>query len=124
MSCKGAAEALVVRAAALGQHGRKLTADEREQVVSGIPNYPSWLLELLSSVPLCGLWLGWQGGAREHHEVQWMQVSDAELILRECVEAYPGIDLLPGGYVSIGADDGGGAAYFVSANKGDDPPLY
>jgi hypothetical protein len=130
MSCQSAAEALVVRAAALGHRGRKFTAKERKQLVAAIPVYPAWLLELLSSVPLCGLWLGcedpstYASGQRRTYEVQWLEVAKPDLILRECLEAYPGIGLLSGGYVNFGGNDGSGNPYFVPANKGDDPPLY
>ena len=54
------AEALVARAAACGKRGRTLSTDERNRLTAALPVYPTWLLDLLSAVPLCGLELGWQ----------------------------------------------------------------
>jgi hypothetical protein len=121
------AEALVARAGACGKHGRRLTADERNRLTAALPVYPTWLLDLLSAVPLCGLELGWQACDSEpgFDGVSWMEVSNAEGILLESLEGYPGLAILSAGYVNFGGDSGGGGdPYFIPINEGIDPPLY
>src|SRR5688500_5289673 len=127
MSVRVAAEAVVTRAAALGMRGRTLTNDERQRLASALPIYPHWLLDLLSAVPLCGLELGWQAVEPEpgFEGVPWVTVSDGESILWESLEGYPGLGILPAGYVNFGGDAGGGGdPYFLPVHEGDDPPLY
>ena len=121
------AEALVARAAAHGKRGRTLTADERNRLTAALPVYPIWLLDLLSAFPLCGLELGWQAYDPEpdFDGVSWVEVSNAEGILWESLEGYPGLAILPAGYVNFGGDaSGGGDPYFIPIDEGVDPPLY
>ncbi len=54
----------------------------------------------------------------------WVEVSDAAGILSESLELYPGLGILPAGYVNFGGSDGTGDPYFICAHAGDDPPLY
>ena len=126
MDVRTAAEALVARAAALGIRGRTLSPDERQRISAGLPVYPAWLLDLLSAVPLCGLRLGWQAyePKPDFDGVMWVEVSDADGILSESLDLYPGIGILPAGYVNFGGSDGSGDPYFLCAHEGDDPPLY
>jgi hypothetical protein len=122
-----AAESLVARASAVGRQGRVLSAEDRHRLTAALPEYPSWLLDLLSSVPLCGLELGWQAFDPEpgFDGLGWVEVTDADGILWETLEAHPGLALLPAGYVNFGGDScGGGDPYFVSVHEGADPPLY
>jgi hypothetical protein len=127
MTVRAAADELVSRAAALGRRGRSLTEEERHRVVAALPTYPSWMLDLLSAVPLCGLELGWQAFDPEpgFDGVLWIEVSNADGILWESLEGYPGLGILPAGYVNFGGDAGGGGdPYFFPVQEGDDPPLY
>ena len=127
MAVRSAAEALIARAAALGIHGRTLTSEERQRIAAALPAYPAWLLDVLSAVPLCGLQLGWQAfdPEPEFDGIQWVAVSNADGILWESLEGYPGLGILPAGYVNFGGDaDGGGDPYFLPVHDGDDPPLY
>ncbi len=127
MSLIAAAEALVARAAAQGKRGRTLTADDRSRLIAALPVYPTWLLDLLSAVPLCGLELGWQayGHTPGFDGVSWVEVSNAEGIVWESLEGYPGLAILPAGYDNFGGDAGGGGdPYFIPINDGVDPPLY
>ncbi len=127
MTVRAAAETLVDRAAARGMRGRTLTIDECKRLTIALPVYPIWLLDLLSVVPLCGLELGWREFEPELDDdgVAWVRVSDAEGILWETLEGYPGLGILPAGYVNFGGDAGGGGdPYFVPVDEGDDPPLY
>jgi hypothetical protein len=121
------AEALVARAATLGKRGRTLSSDERNRLTAALPAYPSWLLDLLTTVPLCGLELGWQADDAEPDDdgLGWVRVSDADGILFESLEAYPGLGILPAGYLNFGKDAiGGGDPYFLPIHEGEDPPLY
>ena len=127
MTAHTAAKELVVRAASRGAHGSTLTADERQRLARALPIYPAWLLDLLSTVPVCGLELGWQ--AYDHEPgfdgVAWVEVSNADGILWESLDGYPGLAILSVGYVNFGSDAGGGGnPYFVPVDEGDDPPLY
>lgn len=127
MDVQVAAEALVARAAAHGVRGRTLTIDERQRLASALPVYPTWLLDLLSTVPLCGLELGWRAfePAPDFDGVLWIEVSNADGILWESLEGYPGLGILPAGYVNFGGDSGGGGdPYFLPVHEGEDPPLY
>lgn len=126
MKVKEAAEALVARAAARGIHGRTLGPSERQQIAAALPAYPAWLLDLLSSVPLCGLELGWEAyePAPDFDGVLWVEVSDAAGILSESLELYPGIAILQAGYINFAGGAGSGDPYFLDARAGDDPPLY
>ncbi len=123
---RAAAEALAALAASLGIRGRTLRADERQRMVAALPVYPAGLLDLLSTVPLCGLRLGWQAYPPKpgFDGVLWVEVSDAAGILSESLELYPGLGILPAGYVNFGGSDGSGDPYFICAHAGDDPPLY
>ena len=124
---RAAAEALADRAAALGLGGRTLTADERHRLAAAMPAYPAWMLDLLATVPVCGLELGWQAYDREpgFDGVAWIEVSNADGILWESCKGYPGLAILPAGYVNFGGDSGGGGdPYFVPVREGKDPPLY
>ena len=52
-------------------------------------------------------------------------MSNADGILWESLEGYPGLGILPAGYVNFGGDAGGGGdPYFLPVHEGDDPPLY
>lgn len=126
MTVRAEAEALVARAAALGLRGRTLTTDERRRIAVALTVYPAWLLDLLSEVPLCGLRLGWRASdpTPRWNGVLWVEVSDAAHILSESLELYPGVGILPAGYVNFGGGDGSGDPYFVCAHEAGDPPLY
>jgi hypothetical protein len=126
MTVRHAAETLIARAATLGLRGRTLTFEERQRIVAALPTYPGWLLDLLAAVPLCGLELGWQAFDPEprYDGVLWVTVSSADDILWESLEGYPGLGILPAGYVNFGGDVGGGDPYFLPTREGDDPPLY
>jgi hypothetical protein len=127
MDVRAAAAALVERAGSFGLRGRTLSAEERRRLTAALPAYPAWLLDLLSAIPLCGLELGWQAFDPEpdFDGVAWLRVSDADGILWESTEGYPGLAILSAGYVNFGGDStGGGDPYFVPIREGDDPPLY
>src|SRR4051794_21060174 len=102
MTVREAAETLVERATARGLRGRVIPADEMRKVVDTLGGaYPAWLAELLTTVPLCGLELGWQEFEPEpdYDGRSWLIWSDAEGILSESAECYPGVAILPAGYV-------------------------
>ncbi len=126
MGVRETAEALVARAAALGHRGSILTPEERDQIATALPVYPRWLLDLLSYIPLCGLRLGWRPYLAEgsHGRVRYVGVSDARNILAESRDFYPGVGILPAGYINFGDSDGSGDPYFLCVHEGEDPPLY
>ncbi len=126
MTLRLAAEALVVRAAAVGLRGRTLTPEERQLLVTKLPIYPVWLLDLLTTVPICGLELGWRASEPEPDwdGVLTIEVCNAAGILSESLELYPGCEILAAGYVNFGGGCGSGDPYFLCIHDGEDPPLY
>jgi hypothetical protein len=57
--------------------------------------------------------------------VQWVEVSNADGVLWESLEGYPGLGILPAGYVNFAGDGaGGGDPYFLPVREGEDPPLF
>lgn len=125
MTVREAAIALVARALALGKKGRVIPADEMQEVIDELGGtYPTWLAELLTTVPICGLQIGWQASEADD-DISWMEVSDGPGILSESRDCYPGLAILPAGFVNIAfCVMGSGDPYFISINEGDDPPLY
>jgi len=128
MAVRDAAEILVERAAARGLRGCVIPADEMRKVVHALGGvYPDWLVELVTSVPLSGLELGFQEFEPEpgYDGRTWLFWSDAHGILSESVECYPGVAILRAGFVNIASCSmGSGDPYFISVHDGVDPPLY
>lgn len=123
-----AALELVNRAGAAGHKGK--TANKRQiaaLVKDAKGQIPAWFVELLTTIPLCGLELGWQASnpKADYDGVAWMTWSDAANIRSESLEYYPGLAILEHGYVNVASDpEGSGDPYFIHAGKSDDPPLY
>ncbi len=127
MSVRAAAEELVTRAASSGHQGRVLTEAEARVLTDEVAGYPGWLLELLTTVPLCGLELGWQAYDPEptFDGVEWLEWCNAAGVKSESVDCYPGLAILPAGYINVAGDStGGGDPYFICIHDGPDPPLY
>jgi hypothetical protein len=85
------------------------------------------MAELLTAIPLGGLEIGWQAyePKDDYDGVEWIELSDASGIRSESIECYPGLAILPAGYINIGSCSGGsGDPYFISVDEGDDPPVY
>lgn len=121
------AKSLAARAAEFGHYSRTLTDEECRELTAALPIYPAWLLDLLTTVPLCGLDLGWLPDDPDWDPelVCYLEVSSAKEILSETLEAFPGLTILSAGYVNFGCDaHGGGDPYFIPTNEGMDPPLY
>ena len=56
---------------------------------------------------------------------EWLEWCDAAGVVSESVDCYPGLAILPAGFVNVASCSGGsGDPYFISVNEGDDPPLY
>src|SRR5262249_1587234 len=80
--------------------------------------------ELITTVPLCGLELGWQAQEPDgdFDGVEWMQWSDPRNMRSESIECYPGLAILDHGYVNVASDlSGGGDPYFIAAGKSEEP---
>ncbi len=122
------AKGLVERAAALGQHGVVAGEEELQQLNRDMGNrMPCWYIELLTSVPLCGLEFGWQAYEPDgdFDGIEWLQWSDPANIRSESLECYPGVAILERGYINVASDmTGGGNPYFIPADQGHDPPLF
>jgi hypothetical protein len=128
MTVREAAGILIERAAARGLRGRVIPAGEMRKVLDALGGaYPTWLADLLTTVPLAGLELGWQEFEPEpdYDGRAWLFWSDARNILSESAECYPGLAILPAGYVNVASCSmGSGDPYFINVHEGVDPPLY
>ena len=102
MSVLEAARALMARSTEAGNVGRTLTTVEIEALRVRLKGaYPNWLADLLANVPLCGLEFGWQAYPPDDDfdGVSWMEWSDAAGVVSESLDCYPGLAILPAGYV-------------------------
>ena len=119
------ASRLVKRANDNGQQGRTADPARMAALNEEMNNrIPEWYVELLTSIPLCGLQLDWESDDEEGAEgtIEW---SDENGIRSESLECYPGLAILERGYVNVGSDpSGSGDPYFIPADQGDDPPVY
>jgi hypothetical protein len=125
---RDAAVQLVERAAAIGQKGKTADKGLLEALVRDAKGHiPPWYAELITTVPLCGLELGWQAHepVDDYDGIEWMVWSDPRNMRSESIECYPGLAILEYGYVNVASDSGGGGdPYFIAASEGEDPPLY
>jgi len=61
MTVFDAAKILVARAASQGERGTTITPAEMRNLIDRLGGtYPTWLADLLTTVPLCRLEIGWQ----------------------------------------------------------------
>ena len=122
------AKKLVQRAGDSGQSGTvadPAAVDSLNQELGG--KVPPWYAQLITTIPLCGLELGWQSSEpdKEYDGVSWLRWLDTENTRIEAMEAYPGLAILARGYLCVGGcSHGSGDQYFISTDEGDDPPLY
>jgi hypothetical protein len=89
--------------------------------------YPGWLVELLAEVPLCGLRLGWTARPpRDPDDFYWVVWSEPREVRMSSLQTdWPGLLILPLGYVNVAWDGNhGGNPYFVLADGNPDPALY
>lgn len=128
MALIDSAHALAQRAASSGKRARTLSIEDVALLTRTLgTSYPTWLADLLMTVPLCGLELGWQAPApkQDDDHVRWLGWCDAEGIISESVECYPGLAILTLGYINVASCSiGSGDPYFISIHEGSDPPLY
>jgi hypothetical protein len=122
-----AALELVVKAREKGRIGK--TADDMSlnRLQNEIRNIPRWLTQLLGTVPLCGLEIGWQAWEPEesYDGFEWMEINTPQSILNESLDYIPGVYVLEKGYICFAGDSmGGGNPYFIPVNQSDDPPIY
>jgi hypothetical protein len=109
---------------------------------------PEWLIELLTSYPLCGAQFGWESPdlAEEAEEdlknlswtsallylakkdsyplLAWVDWSTPEAMREVMLETHIGIELLKHGYINVAQDGSTCDPYFVPINRGDNPPLF
>jgi len=87
---------------------------------------PTWYIELVTTVPLTELEIGWQepGHNQPDDDIYWVEWLDAQTIRQEGLDLHPGKSILPRGYLCIGSSNCAGDQYFISIHNGDNPPLY
>ncbi len=122
------AQRLAQRATESGQSGAvadPAAVDRLNREIGG--RVPPWYAQLIATVPLCGLELGWQSlePDKEDDGVSWLRWLDTARIRLEALEAYPGLAILGRGYLCVGGcSHGSGDQYFISTDEGEDTPLY
>lgn len=123
-----AARGLVERARIAGVQGTFASTKEMETLVRDTGGVlPLWYAELLTTLPLGGIEIGWHGPepGPEEDALTWMRLSDAGNLRRESLQCYPGIALLKQGYINLAScSHGSGEPYFLPTDQGDDPPVY
>ena len=118
---------LVARADANGHSGFVESAAEWNQVSRELGGViPTWYIELVTTVPLIGLEIGWQEQAHEQPDdaIYWVEWLDAQNVRSEALDLHPGNSILSQGYFCVGSSSCAGDQYFISIHDGDDPPLY
>src|SRR5215210_5367449 len=99
---KQAALELVERATAAGLVGAVADVAQLQQVNQDLGGkLPDWYAELLITVPLCGLELGWHDEEDDEYDVWWMLWSTPEQLRSESLEVYPGLAILERGYINV-----------------------
>jgi len=128
MSLRKIARDLAHRATRAGQRGRVADAAELRDLVKAFTGrYPAWLAELLAEIPICGLRLGWASRPpRDEDDIHWMVWSDPAAARLESLQTdWPGLLILPLGYINVALDDNhSGDPYFVLSDGNPDPALY
>lgn len=82
---------------------------------------PDWLIELNTTLPLCGLEIEWKRNDL-NGLIEW---ANEDAIRVESLDCFPGIAILNRGFVNIGSDPyGTGDSYFIPTNKGNNPPVF
>lgn len=88
---------------------------------------PDWYINLLTTYPISGIELAYQAfpPEQDYDGILWIEILNSKGIFEETNNFYPGIAIQSLGYFCIGGDAaGGGNPYFVSANQGDNPPVF
>jgi hypothetical protein len=128
LKLKQAALQFVERAKKNGFNGKVLDKEVIDKLNKKlIGNLPEWYAELLATIPICYLELGWQAFEPEEDfdGIDWMEICDDHGIVSESIDCYPGLAVLEKGYLNIAGDSmGGGNPYFIDITQGDDPPVY
>ena len=121
------ASALIVRANANGHRGftgNPADWNDINKELGGV--IPTWYIELVTTIPLAGLEIGWQEPGHEQPDdtIYWAEWFDAQNARLEALELHPGKSILSHGYLCVADGNGTGDQYFISLRDGEDPPLY
>jgi hypothetical protein len=79
---------LVTKAKVNGKTGKTADAMSLKLLQNDLGNIPQWLTQLLGSVPLCGLEIGWQAWEPEedYDGLEWMEINTPQGIREESLE--------------------------------------
>ncbi|MEO0472264.1 MAG: SMI1/KNR4 family protein [Bacteroidota bacterium] len=122
-----AVESFLAAAQSNGMEGVKLAESDFAAIPQTLGEaIPPWYKELMKQHPLSGMELMIPHSNPEFegafHVIELASIEEME---SESVECYPGLAILPKGYVCIGIDpEGSGDPYFISNQEGDNPPVY
>ena len=105
--------------------GAQATQPELDWLRTKYPiSFPEWLAGCLVGYPVIGVRFSAENGVDltgRGIELRWMSPSG---MIAEAIDAYPGIAIVPMGYVPIGdCMFGSGDPYFLKLNDTEDPPL-
>ena len=122
-----AAERINARAKAVGLTGTMLSPAEVSALETDLGlAIPTWLRQLWTRVPLCGVPLGLQMRPPEGDGdgVAFVEWATEPSIRSESFDLYPGSVIRTLGYINVAGNDGSGDPLFICIHDGDDPPLY
>ena len=118
------AVSLAERAKVAGEKGKTASPRELSALNSDMGGrIPDWYIELVTSVPICGLEFALNANDEDGVLIEW---SDSNGMRGESLECYPGLAILERGFINIGGDPiGSGDSFFINGPEGgDDPPVF
>jgi hypothetical protein len=122
-----AAQDLVQRAESVGIRGRVADPAAMEAAQKSLGGMiPDWYVELLTTVPLCRLEIGWEKylSAHEPYGVELIRWSGPSELGDDPETCPPAIRNFRNGSICVGTYVNGTEPYVMPVTEGDDPPIY
>jgi hypothetical protein len=128
---RSAAMDLVERAKAKGVAGKTANTEMLRQLNLQLNGQiPEWYQELILTIPICGLEIGWQQwepdeNVKEDDGIGWLEIYHEDGIRQDCLQFEPGSTVFKRGFLCIAGDSSTcETLYVVSLSAGDNPPVY
>jgi hypothetical protein len=122
-----AAHELVRRAESVGARGHvanPAAMEALQQALGGL--IPDWYIDLLTTVPLCGLEIGWEKylSANEPYGLELIRWNGPSGLHEDPVTCPSVIRSFRNGSICVGTYANGTEPYVMPVTEGDDPPIY
>ncbi len=88
---------------------------------------PSWYIDLLATIPIAGLHLGWQAFPPndDFNGIEEITMLDLPLLAECNLESFPGVHLWVNGYFTFGyGASWAGNCFIFKPDEGPNPPVY